>query len=497
MQDEMLLEKLKKYGETDRYPFHMPGHKRQCELGITFFPNPFSVDITEIDGFDNLHHAEGILKASMERAAGIYGTDQSWYLVNGSTCGILSAICGLTRPGDRILMARNSHKAAYHAVMLHRLEPVFLYPEELEEEGGRMGILGGISPEQVKQKLEEEPGISAVFLTSPTYEGIVSDIRAIARLAHAYGIPLIVDEAHGAHFPFGESWFPASAVDCGADVVIQSLHKTLPSLTQTAILHLKSVLVKPKQLERYLSVFQSSSPSYVFLASMENCVSYMAGEGRQRMEEYGKRLSRWMTEAKTLRNLRLLDDRICGRNSVWGRDPSKLVVLPPGGDFDGVWLEKMLREEYHLEAEMVCSRYVILMTSLMDTEEGLSRLLHALRELDLCCGLAGETGAETAAMSVPMAQKGKTYISTWLKETVLKMAPADAWNSDSRMISLEEAKGHVCSGFVTIYPPGVPMLVPGEELTAEAIQLIEENRGLGLTVEGITEADKIPVVEKE
>ena len=482
MQDEMLLEKLKKYGGTDWYPFHMPGHKRQCELGITSFPNPFSVDITEINGFDNLHHAEGILKDSMERAAGFYGTDRSWYLVNGSTCGILSAICGLTRPGDRVLMARNSHKAAYHAVMLNRLEPVFLYPEELEEEGERIGILGGISPEQVKQKLEEDPEIKAVFLTSPTYEGMVSDIRAVAALAHSHGIPLIVDEAHGAHFPFGGSWFPASAVNCGADVVIQSLHKTLPSLTQTAILHLKSLLVKPAQLERYLSVFQSSSPSYVFLASMENCISYMAGEGRRRMEEYGQRLSRWMEEAGRPRHLRLLDDRIQGRKSVWARDPSKLVVLPPGGEFDGVWLEKMFREKYHLEPEMACSRYVILMTSLMDTEEGLSRLMTALQEIDKLCGEAGGV------------KKKKSYTPTWLQSTVRRMALSDAWNSDTRLRSLKEAEGSIAGSFVTVYPPGVPMLIPGEELTAEALRRIEENRRLGLTVEGVTEQGEIAVI---
>ena len=171
-----LLERLSTYAASDAYPFHMPGHKRQVKMGITSVPNPFSVDITEIDGFDNLHHAEDILKESMNSAAAVYGADRSWYLVNGSTCGILAAIAAAVKPGEKILMARNSHKSAYHAVILNQLEPVYLYPEEVPE----FQIPGGIEPEQVERALLEHPEIRAVFVTSPTYEGIVSDIQGIA-----------------------------------------------------------------------------------------------------------------------------------------------------------------------------------------------------------------------------------------------------------------------------------------------------------------------------
>lgn len=475
MQEKSLLDQLTEYGALDYAPFHMPGHKRETSLGITSFPNPFSVDITEIDGFDNLHHAEGILKASMERAAEIYGTDRTWYLVNGSTCGILSAICAVTKPGNRILMARNCHKSAYHAVMLKQLDPVFLYPEEVEEENCPCGILGSLAPEKVEQILKEEPGIKAVFLTSPTYEGVVSDVAAIAEAVHRHGIPLIVDEAHGAHFPFGEE-FPASAVECGADVVIQSLHKTLPSLTQTAILHLKSRLVTAAQLERYLPVFQSSSPSYVFLAVMENCVSYMNGEGRERMRTYAARLREFRKEAKKLRFLRVLDDEICGKNGVYARDPSKIVILAPGGSFNGTKISELLRENYHLEPEMSCSSYVILMTSLMDTEKNFSRLVRALKEMDASCAEKKGSAAEAAAAAQTV---------TWLEHPVRRMALSEAWDSERREVPLSQAEGLIAGSFVTVYPPGVPMLVPGEEITAEAIRLIQENVRLGLTVEGI------------
>ncbi len=282
-----LLERLSTYAASDAYPFHMPGHKRQVKMGITSVPNPFSVDITEIDGFDNLHHAEDILKESMNSAAAVYGADRSWYLVNGSTCGILAAIAAAVKPGEKILMARNSHKSAYHAVILNQLEPVYLYPEEVPE----FQIPGGIEPEQVERALLEHPEIRAVFVTSPTYEGIVSDIQGIAATAHRHGAALIVDEAHGAHLPFGDgNYFPDGALQEGADLVIQSLHKTLPSLTQTAILHLKSQILDAKKVEQYLSVYQSSSPSYILIASMENCVRYMAEKGAGEMARYGARL---------------------------------------------------------------------------------------------------------------------------------------------------------------------------------------------------------------
>lgn len=489
MQEKSLLEKLREYGASDYVPFHMPGHKRETSLGITAFPNPFSVDITEIEGFDNLHHAEGILKRSMERAAEIYGADASWYLVNGSTSGILTAICALTTPGGRILMARNCHKSAYHAVMLHQLEPVFVYPEELEDKACvRGGILGGLDPEKIEQILEKENGkacrkkrIQAVFLTSPTYEGIVSDVRAIAEIAHRYEIPLIVDEAHGAHFPFGDD-FPASALECGADVVIQSLHKTLPSLTQTAILHLKSSLAAPASLERYLPVFQSSSPSYVFLASIETCISYMAGEGRERMKEYAVRLKQVREEAKALHRIHLMGDEICGKNGVFARDSSKFVLLPLTDGLDGAALAERLRR-YHLEPEMSCEGYVILMTSLMDREQNFSRLLQVLREID--CALEEAEKKTERAEGWQEEEKTTDRVRTWLENPIGQIPLFQAWNAEQEPVLLSQAAGRAAGSFVTVYPPGVPMLIPGEEITPEAILLIQENQKLGLTVEGI------------
>ena len=491
MRPEMpLLERLSTYAASDAYPFHMPGHKRQVRLGITSFPNPFSVDITEIDGFDNLHHAEDILKESMESAAAVYEADRSWYLVNGSTCGILTAIAAAVKPGEKILMARNSHKSAYHAVVLNQLEPVYLYPEEVPE----FQIPGGIEPEQVDRALLEHPEIRAVFVTSPTYEGIVSDIQAIAKAAHRHGVALIVDEAHGAHLPFGDgNYFPKGALQEGADLVIQSLHKTLPSLTQTAILHLKSQILDAKKVEQYLSVYQSSSPSYILIASMENCVRYMAEKGAGEMAQYGARLRELREKLAKLKHFRLLTGKICGAAGVYGYDPSKLVLFPDS--MTGTRLADVLRTEYHLEAEMSSGRYVLLMTTFMDTEEGFSRLEQALLELEArvekqeaeSVGLKNEKQGRQEPFSGEQWNQKLNQENDSEKFPQRVCLPWQAWHGDGVLVPLEEAEGRTARTCVTIYPPGVPMLMPGERIGTREITRIREAWRLGLTVEGICE----------
>ena len=255
-----LYDRLLQYQSSEMYPFHMPGHKRRKDD----FANPFFIDITEIEGFDNLHHAEGILKDAQDRAAALYHSEETYFLVNGSTCGILAAVSACTARGGKILMARNCHKAAYHAAYLRGLDIEYLYPEKEDI----FGINGGIHEDIVEKALEEFQDIQAVMITSPTYDGVVSNVEKIAQIVHRKGIPLIVDEAHGAHFGFHE-YFPKSSVEMGADLVIHSLHKTLPSLTQTALLHVNGNRVDRECLRKFLDIYQTSSPSYVFMAGMD------------------------------------------------------------------------------------------------------------------------------------------------------------------------------------------------------------------------------------
>ena len=496
-----LLERLTEYAGSDAYPFHMPGHKRrEIPDGIPGgFPDPYGIDITEIDGFDNLHHAEGILKDAMDEAAAISGADRSWYLVNGSTCGILSAVFATTENGGKILTARNCHKAVYHAICLNRLEAEYLYPEEITE----FGINGGIRAEDVRKALEKDAmhcagnsgdvrgkitKIQAVLITSPTYEGVVSDIRVIADVAHEYGIPLIVDEAHGAHLEYADQChsFPKSALEYGADIVIQSLHKTLPCFTQTAILHVKGKLVDQDRISRYLSMFQTSSPSYLFMAGMERCIRYMDGDGRNEMIRYEKRLERFMERMEGLQVLEVLDREICGKyRTVAGWDPSKIVVSTMRAeDFHGEELAETLRRKYHLEMEMTAPEYVIAMTSLMDTEEGFERLGTALLEIDGVLRRRMESGRkEKAASETPEGLESK------LSHPVRRMLICEAMDADTERTAFQDTVGKVSAEFVYLYPPGIPIIAPGEVFTDAIVEKIMAYKAAGLLVQGPADPD--------
>ena len=498
-----LYDKLVDYSQSDVYPFHMPGHKRQ--VGNPFlqeFPNPYAIDITEIDGFDNLHHAEGIIRESMDRAAKMYGADRSYYLVNGSSCGILSAVCGMTQHGGKILMSRNCHKAAYHGVFLNRLRVEYIYPQIIEE----FGIQGGLVPEDVEQVLKTDHDIQAVLGASPTYDGIVSDVEKIVKICHGCGIPLIVDEAHGAHFRYHKG-FPVSALDLGADVVIQSLHKTLPAFTQTSILHVKGDLVDRERLEHYLQIFQSSSPSYLFMAGMERCLKFMeenkgaeeenVGEGekgkveasgkenekektemtggRSRMDQFYHRLVKLRKELGAMKRLRLLEEDSKGKNGVYDLDISKVIISAKGTGINGEELGEWLRRDYHLEMEMCAAEYVTAITTVMDTEEGLRRLRNALLEID------GKLSDRVESQDC--GKKNQRY--ELKPETVMSIA--DGWEQADKKISLEDSVGRISGEYIYLYPPGIPFVVPGEKISQEVVDLVKRYQKCGYSVQGMAD----------
>ena len=469
--EDLLRERLKRYSASEAAAFHMPGHKRQMEYALLQdFPNPFSIDITEIDGFDNLHHPEGILKDSMEWAAGVYGADHTYYLVNGSSCGILSAIGAVTRPGETLLVSRNCHKSVYHGLILNSLKPEYVYPQIIEE----LGIQGGIRPEDVEKKLKEHPEIRGVLIVSPTYDGVVSDIRGIAEVVHVHGIPLIVDEAHGAHLPFGTGYFPESALYCGADLVIQSLHKTLPSLTQTAVLHLNGNLVGRGRLERCLQMYQSSSPSYVFMAVMEQCIFEMQQHGTEWMTAFSERIRNVRERLKNLCNLKLLDRSQKGAYGMFDVDESKLVISCQG-NMTGEELNECLRRDYAIEMEMCGADYAVAILTFLDSEKHLERLVNALLAIDQKFGKTQEKQkihtAETGMLDVQAPE--------------LCMTPADAFNAPLERVRLEESAGRISGEFIYLYPPGIPIITPGERMTKEMISQVVYDRDIGLPVQGM------------
>lgn len=470
-----MYQQLISYGESDVYPFHMPGHKRRALP----FPNPYTIDITEIDGFDNLHHAEGLIREAEERAAKLYGADRSYYLVNGSTCGLLAAICAAARQGDKVLAARNCHKAVYHAISMQGLSAEFLYPAIT-----RGDLQGQITAAQVEEALTKHPDIAVVILTSPTYEGIVSDVAAIAACCHAHGAALIVDEAHGAHFGFGAG-FPENAVRLGADAVIMSLHKTLPSFTQTALLHCNGTRIDPGRVARYLGIYETSSPSYLFMAGMDACIDLIREQGAELFAEYRRRLDAFYRDTAGLAQLHVMRREDLCREEAYDWDDSKLIIY--AGAMGGEALHQELLGHYHLQMEMVSADYVLGMTSLMDTDEGMRRLVTALHEIDeknRRMAVLHDTAEENRKTELDgeVPEAGFTARMYW--ENPRRMQIYQALDLPYREVPLDEAVGKMAADYVYLYPPGIPLIVPGEVITEEFIRHIRECRERKLNVEG-------------
>lgn len=461
---EHLYGMLSGYAESDIYPYHMPGHKRRSwgELPETMY----RMDITEIEGFDNLHQPEGILKELQKEAARLYGAEESYYLVNGSTCGILSAVSSAIPFGGHILMARNCHKSAYHAAYLRHLKVSYLYSDCM----AAYGIWDAVTPEQVRVALEAEGNIRAVLLVSPTYEGRIADVSGIARIVHERGIPLIVDEAHGAHLGLAEG-FPENSCQAGADLVIHSVHKTLPALTQTALLHVNGHLVNRDRLRRFLRIYQSSSPSYLLMAGIDNALEYVRKQGKTAFGQFRERYIK-MTEAlKECRCLRILS------GSVREQDVGKLVISAGRSGITGKQLSDILLNKYHLQTEMSSMGFVLAMFTLNDAEEAYQRMTEALLEIDDRLTERNADGIFLLEMNVwtgeASAEKGKS-IPLW-----------EAWDMEAEEIVLKDSIGRYAAEFVNLYPPGVPLLVPGERMTEGLYREILRDLEAGLTIQGI------------
>lgn len=481
-----LYQALSAYGESDFYPCHMPGHKRSPLCGE--MADFYKIDITEIEGFDNLHQAEGILLEAQERANRLYGADETFFLVNGSTCGILASMMASTIPGDEILMARNCHKSVYHAAILQGLRARYYQPAMI----GEYDICDGVCSEQIGQLLDRYPECRAVVITSPTYEGIISDVEGIAEAVHQRGKILIVDEAHGAHLGLrcvepeakGESdseifsTINGGAVAQGADLVIHSLHKTLPSMTQTALLHVNGSRVDRMRLRRYLSMLQSSSPSYVLMASMDSCVRFIEEHGRERFAAMRRYYAAFCKKTEQLRHIRIGKmTKVSKTCALKDWDIGKIVISVKDTNMTGKELCNVLREEYHLELEMAAQTYALAMMTLMDEEQGWQRLADALVEID------GRIEEKPACNSVKRAV---------FCETVLTMA--EAFHSPREELFLEDASGRISAAFIMPYPPGIPLVAPGERISEEVIKEIEACSETGLFVQGVSAEGRIGVV---
>lgn len=436
-----LYKALQNHAEQCYYPFHMPGHKGG-RLGI--FTEILQQDITEIEGFDNLHQPKGILLESQKKCANIFAAEESFFLVNGSTSGILSAVLSACSEGEEIVVARNCHKSVYSALVLSGAKPIYILPETIPQSD----FLGSISLKQVQNAITQNT--KAVIITSPTYEGITSDIQAISDFVHKKGILLIVDEAHGSHMKFHD-FFPKTALEQHADIVIQSLHKTLPCPTQTAVLHIQGNIVNKKRLKQALSMVQTSSPSYIFLSAIDACCDWLQKKGKIAFDDYVKKLEWFYKQSENWENIVLF------KKYDFCRDKGKLILQIPQMQMTGIELNDILIKKYHLILEMGYLSYSIAMTSPADTQKGFYMLSNAITQIDNdICTMKPNAILPKIENVLP----------------IIKCLPRESFFAQKKEIAFSESAGSVAGEFVIPYPPGIPMIAPGELITEQQIKQI-------------------------
>lgn len=468
-----LYEKLIEYGKNGRYAFHMPGHKRNGSLlkGL----DVLDVDITEIDGFDNLHKANDIIKYSMDRAADFWGTDRTWFLVNGSSCGLLAAINSVTDIGDTIVIGRNSHKAVYNAVALRNLDVKYIFPEYISE----FGMNGGYKPDNLEMIFQTNDNVKAVVITSPTYDGVVSDVERLAEITHKYGAVLIVDEAHGAHLGISDE-LPVPAYKLGADLVIESAHKTLPALTQTAFLHACGERVNQALVEECLAIYESSSPSYVLMASLDKCITDLQSTGKEKIEKLLTINEKFRKNVNKLRYIHIPCEELLNSNAIFDIDKTKLIISVDKKVGNGKQIADLLRDKYNFEMEMATLGYVLGITTICDDETEIERLATSLKDID-----------EILQRRMIDCNSIEAFGDVELLENEKRFSIYEAKKKDIEVINIEDSCGKISGEFVYLYPPGIPLLVPGEVISERLLQQIREFIGAGMNVCGVSEGIKV------
>ena len=463
------------HAEKKSVSFHMPGHKGQAfyrRFGYGgFLDNIMDCDITEITGADNLFQAEGIIKRSEEVYSRLYDSKKSYLLINGTSGGIIAAILASVPKGKKLIMARNSHKSIFNALTLADIQPIYAYPETIKE----YGISGAISPDEIDALLSENYDAEAVILPSPNYYGICSDIEIIAEIVHKHNKVLIVDQAHGAHLKmfskFGVGGFPKSAEESGADIVINSIHKTLGSFTQSAVLNINSKRVSKDIIEDKLQCIESTSPSYLLMASLDINGGILIDHGHQLMKEWTDNLNLFYQEAKKIKGLEYID-------KISGFDWTKLNFGFGGMGISGGELEKLLIER-NIYIELYTGNMLMCMTGIGNTRKDIESLIAALKEIS--------SGAGNVVSKAETNHFENKYQSSFQRKPIFEIPKFKVW------VPLLEAEGRVCASSIIPYPPGIPLVCPGEKFEEETLIYIKNLRNNMQKVIGINETGEVLV----
>ncbi len=476
-----ILESLISYREEGAAPFHMPGHKRGGvyeKMGFNFICGDLlALDTTEVPGVDNLHCPEGAVLKAQRLAAKAFGADHSFFLVNGTTSGIYAMIMASANPGDKVIVPRNCHRSVYGAIILGRLVPVYIEPEIDRE----LGIAMGIKPDIVESALDQNKDAKAVVITNPTYCGACSDLMKIAEITHNREALFLVDEAHGSHFSFNDR-LPISALKAGADMAAQSIHKTLPSMTQSSMLHVRSDRVDIEKLKLFMQLAQTTSPSHILLASLDAARAVMQEKGRELLDD----IIDWSNWARNeLNNIPglycLASDRI-GRYGISDIDPTRITVNLGAAGISGTEAYAMLRKDFNIQMEMADLYNIVAITSIGDRRSDYEKMVSALKSL-----------------VTKIAEKSRTIVpGIFPHPAELSIMPWEAIYCETEQVGINESVGKICGEMIIPYPPGIPVIMPGEMITQEAKEYLRLCVEQGIKISGAfdNKLDKVRIIKK-
>lgn len=468
-----LLTAMQVYVQDNVTPFHTPGHKMgkgiHPTLGRILGPEALALDLALMHELDDLHEPHTCIKEAQDLAAELYGADHSFFVVNGTTGGIYAMILAVAGPTDKIIVPRNAHRSIIGGIILAGAAPVFMHPEIDME----LGIAMGVTPQAVEQAVKEHPDAKAVLIINPTYYGVAADLQQIVQIVHHHNMCVIVDDAHGPHLKFHDA-LPLQALDAGADICAQSTHKIIGAMTQCSIVHCREGRVNVPRLRAMLQLVQSTSPNYLLMASLDVARMQMATEGRALVGR-SVELARWVRqEVNTIPGLYCFGDDRVGSPGVFSLDPTKLTVTVKGLGLTGAEAERILRYQYHIQAELSDMYNLLFLITLGDTEAEAELLVAALRQLAATCKQDGKL----PVMSDIFSAHG------YPSQPEQALSPRRALFGKTKTIPFDEADGRICAEIVTFYPPGIPILCPGERISADNIAYCRALQAAGMHISG-------------
>ncbi|WP_315613117.1 aminotransferase class I/II-fold pyridoxal phosphate-dependent enzyme [Alkalihalobacillus sp. MEB130] len=460
---------VRKHAEKQPIQFHIPGHKQGKGMDPEFSQfigeNALSIDLINIEPLDDLHHPHGIIKEAQELAAEAFGADHTFFSVQGTSGAIMTMIMSVCGPGDKIIVPRNVHKSIMSAIIFSGATPIFIHPEIDPE----LGISHGITTDSVEKALNSHPDAKGLLVINPTYFGISGNLRKIVEIAHSYDVPVLVDEAHGVHIHFHDQ-LPISAMQAGADMAATSVHKLGGSMTQSSILNVKEGIVSAKRVQSIISMLTTTSTSYLLLSSLDVARKQLATKGEELIGNVITLAETTRARINDLAGITCVGEEILGTKATFDMDPTKLIITVKDLGISGHEAEVWLREHYSIEVEMSDLYNILCIVTLGDTQEKMDILVNALTHL-----------STTKATTVKNNQSSSVYVPNI---PTLALSPRDAFYAETEFVPFSESAGRIIAEFVMVYPPGIPILIPGEIVTEDNLSYIEENLKNGLPVQG-------------